>query len=582
MAMLPGLQVELFGDATLTSETVAARVAWLRDVVRPRLERFLGYYRNLMTELEGALPCAAGTRFAVAPFRQFQEWGLPARLTGFRRAADGGASATGLIDVQRKEVVIENDIAWRIHTLVDFAAGKAPAIVSLARDPQTRARLTAVIAAIVECAGGLSFFQELVLQGAIYGSAWVHLRPTAELLMRLGKGATAGGGPQGSDPDQGSAFEVGAAAAGQGGAAVGRWLQMKIVETGRVCPLPRGGGMGCECVEAGETTPGYAAVLSDQVERGADASAALGFLERLRVWLVRGNGSAGHGRAASEQLSFDIFGPAMWQRYVDGVLVDAGSNPLGFVPFVRYENQRDAAAGTARGPAGSGVVDTGVGEVEPLIPLQDELNTRLSDRAYRVTMTAFRMFLGKGIDEFVKRPIGPGQMWQTDNTAATVEAFGGDAASPSESAHIEEVREALDKISGVPPVAAGLLRDKLGNLTSAVALRLTLVSLLARTDRRRAAITRTLSQVVRLVLEVLDRAGIVTSAPEDREIDVNWPSAVPEAATDQLAEAQTKLALGIPRSIVLGELGYGGLPEAESGTGGAGGAVSGERKVEAR
>ncbi|HVX83675.1 MAG TPA: phage portal protein [Phycisphaerae bacterium] len=574
MATLPGLQVELFGDPTLTGDTVAARVAWLRDVVRPRLERFLGYYRNLMSELEGALPCAAGTRFAVAPFRQFQELGLPARLTGFRRGADGGASATGLIDVQRKEVVIENDIAWRIHTLVDFAAGKAPAIISLARDASVRARLNAVIAAIVECAGGLSFFQELVLQGAIYGSAWVHLRPTAELLTRLnglGK-ATAGGGPQGSDPDQGSAFEVGAAAAGQGGSAVARWLQMKIVETGRVCPLPRGGGMGCECVEAGEATPGYAAVLADQAEPGAaDASGAPGFLERLRVWFARG-GSGANGRAAGEQLSFDIFGPAMWQRYVDGVLVDTGSNPLGFVPFVRYENQRDAAAGTPRGPAGSGVVDTGVGEVEPLIPLQDELNTRLSDRAYRVTMTAFRMFLGKGIEEFVKRPIGPGQMWQTDNTAATVEAFGGDAASPSESAHIEEVREAIDKISGVPPVAAGLLRDKLGNLTSAVALRLTLVALLARTDRRRAAITRTLSQVVRLVLEVLDRAGIVASLPEDREIDVNWPSAVPEAATDQLAEAQTKLALGIPRSVVLGELGYGDLaPEGASvAAGGAG------------
>ncbi len=34
----------------------------------------------------------------------------------------------------------------------------------------------------------------------------------------------------------------------------------------------------------------------------------------------------------------------------------------------------------------------GLSDVEPLIPLQDELNTRLSDRANRVTYQAFNMF----------------------------------------------------------------------------------------------------------------------------------------------------------------------------------------------
>jgi len=189
--------------------------------------------------------------------------------------------------------------------------------------------------------------------------------------------------------------------------------------------------------------------------------------------------------------------------------------------------------------------------------LQDELNTRLSDRAYRVTMTSFRMWLGRGIEDFTRRPVGPGQMWATDNADASIEAFGGDAGTPSETSHIEEVREALDKISGVPPVAAGVLRQKLGNLTSAVALRVTLIALLARTERKRAALNQTMSVLVRRVLEVLDRAGIVPSAPEDRGIDVNWPTALPESDMDRLQEAQAKVALGIPRQIVLAELGYG-------------------------
>ncbi len=549
-----GLKVERFGDAGLTGEAVEARLEWLRDVVAPRLEQFMGYYRNPTMDLAGALACGAGTPFSMRPFRQFQELGLPTRITGFRRAADGGACAAGAMDLHRREVVIENDIAWRINTLVDFAAGRMPAVVSTARDPATRARLTAVINELLEAAGGVGLLQELLLQGAVYGSAWVHLRPTEALLSRLmpepggsaqrgDQAERAGGGQNGGA----SCEEAGLVAAtpGQGGPVdVCRWLRLEVVEASRVCPLPH----------AGEGTLAYTVVL-----RGPQAAAAgrgfvdSGLLSRVKKWLGRGTIASTDGEGGT----FDIFGDRQWQRYVRGELAGEGLNRLGFVPFIRYENARDPSAGTRVGAAGSGAVDVGIGEVEPLVGLQDELNTRLSDRAFRVTMTAFRMFLGKGIETFVERPVGPGQMWQTDNPDAGVEAFGGDAAAPSEDSHINEVREALDKISGVSPVAAGLLRGKLGNLTSAVALRLTLIALLAKTDRRRAAVARTLGDIVRRVLEMLDRAGVVPSVPEDRAIAVSWPAAIPESDMDRLQEAQVKVALGVPREVVLGELGYG-------------------------
>jgi hypothetical protein len=227
-----------------------------------------------------------------------------------------------------------------------------------------------------------------------------------------------------------------------------------------------------------------------------------------------------------------------------------------------------------------------MGDVEPLIGLQDELNTRLSDRAYRVTMTSFRMWLGQGIEDFVKRPIGPGQMWATDNAEASIQAFGGDASTPSEDSHIEDVREALDKISGVPPVAAGVLRAKLGNLTSAVALQVTLIALLARTERKRAGLAKMLAEMMRRVLEMLDRVGVVASDPGDRGIDVNWPSALPESDMERLQEAQAKVQLGIPRHVVLSELGYAevepvvpvAVPKGSSGA--AVPAVTGERVAE--
>ena len=35
------LSLATFGDGTLSSDDLLARMAWLRDVVRPRLERYL-------------------------------------------------------------------------------------------------------------------------------------------------------------------------------------------------------------------------------------------------------------------------------------------------------------------------------------------------------------------------------------------------------------------------------------------------------------------------------------------------------------------------------------------------------------
>jgi hypothetical protein len=52
---------------------------------------------------------------------------------------------------------------------------------------------------------------------------------------------------------------------------------------------------------------------------------------------------------------------------------------------------------------------------------------------------------------------------------------------------------------------------------------------------------------------------------------VNWPTALPESDMDRLQEAQAKVALGVPRAVVLAELGYGEVSvtegQADKGTG---------------
>src|SRR5262245_65053339 len=125
------------------------------------------------------------------------------------------------------------------------------------------------------------------------------------------------------------------------------------------------------------------------------------------------------------------------------------------------------------------------------------------------------MWLGKGIDGFLDRPIGPGQMWLTDNPDASIESFGGDADSPSERQHIEELREALDKASGVTPAAAGHIKARVGNLTSENALRISLMGTLAKIKRKRVTYGQGIQQLCELVLHALHVHGVHRTEPQD-------------------------------------------------------------------
>jgi hypothetical protein len=244
----------------------------------------------------------------------------------------------------------------------------------------------------------------------------------------------------------------------------------------------------------------------------------------------------------------EIISAAYRQVYEDGTLVEESLNPWtpGEVPVVHIQNVSEPFR------------YAGLSEVEPLIPLQDELNTRLSDRAARVTMQSFKMYLAKGIDGFDKVPVGPGQIISTDNPDAAVEAFGGDAHSPSEEKHILEIREAMDKTSGVPPLASGVVRARIGNLSSANALRITLMGVLAKNARKRVAYGGGIARMCRLILTALDRAGILKTDPADRGVRLVWPDPLPEDLHDQTLAARAKADLGVPRDRVLAELGYSG------------------------
>jgi hypothetical protein len=164
--------------------------------------------------------------------------------------------------------------------------------------------------------------------------------------------------------------------------------------------------------------------------------------------------------------------------------------------------------------------------------------------------------LGKGIEGFLDRPVGPGQMWATHNLNASIEEFGHDTGSPSEDAHIAQVREALDKVSGVTPLAAGLAEGHIGQLTSGTALRVVLAGLLARTAKKRLSYGKAVGDIASLVLEYLSAAGVLPTMPADRRVEIDWPNPVPLDESTALANAQIKAGLGVSPEIILAELGY--------------------------
>ncbi len=462
----------------------------------PELNKLWTYYRNPLE------PVGEGRALLPA-----QAKGLPRRLLrGI--VEDPSVDDRSLV---RREVVIENDIAWRVHTMVDFMLGKPIQLLSTADDEERRGLIEHLLDAAWEASGGIALLQDMALLGHVYGHVDLLLRVDEPALRALGAVVSRKGSV---DED-----ELAEAA---------RLLRIEVIEPTRGIPI---------------LNPGDYRTLDAYVIRFERELNKVGHKDGLRGALGRlvGEDQLERKRSTVTEIITPI-GRVLMEG--DDVVEETASGLLaGEMPVVHMQNVSQ--------PFRYG----GLGEVEALIPLQDELNTRLSDRASRVTLQSFKMYLARGIDGFERVPVGPGQVWVTDNPEASIESFGGDGASPSEERHIDEVREAMDKISAVPPLAGGVVRAKIGNLSSANALRITLMSLLSKTARKRVTYGRGIEQISGLMLTALDAAGVLRTELSERGVRIVWPEPVPEDARDQALVAQAKAELGVPREQVLAELG---------------------------
>src|SRR5690606_31416719 len=137
----------------------------------PRLQRLWAYYRN-----EATAPGLSAQSPGGKP-RLAQEAGLPRRITGAPAAWADDRSA-------RREVVIENDIAWRINTMVDFMLGRPLVTLSTAPAP-LRDDIQRVLDAVWEASGGMALLQDALLLGHIFGGVDLLVRCDGRALSRL-------------------------------------------------------------------------------------------------------------------------------------------------------------------------------------------------------------------------------------------------------------------------------------------------------------------------------------------------------------------------------------------------------------
>jgi len=493
-------RLQAFSDVGLNEASLTLALREHETRTKPRLDKLWTYYRNALEPVARAGTVLGSARWYSQP----QEIGLPSRLT-----RPGNIASDDRLRSPR-ELVIENDIAWRLHAMVDFLFAKPIRFVSTARTQATRTAVESALDAIWESSGGISLFTDLSLLAHVFGHV--------DLLLRVTQTATE--------------FRRQARAHNAQPLDILRTsppVRIEVIDPRRGIPITDTSDF--------RRLSAYIIHFEREEHTPEDSGGTTGFLRSL----IGSHTSRRKRTTHTEFISADFH-----HIYENDRPLVTEETPWtqGRLPIVHIQNVSQPFH------------YSGISEVEPLIPLQDELNTRLSDRAYRLAMQSFKMYLCKGLGASDSLSIGPGVMIATDDTQASIQTFGGDAEAPSEDAHFEAIRNALDKLSGVPPLATGVVQGKVGNLSSAMALKVTLMGLLSRTARKQVTYGRGLAEASRLILAALDHLDILKTDEIDRSIRIDWPDPLPVDDREQVQTAEAKIRIGVTKEQVLNELGY--------------------------
>jgi len=154
-----GFELDIFNAAD-QGELDTDFLEWLVDEhsidIQRHFTKLWDYYANPMYEISNIGAYDRKVNESGRCYVQAQEYGLPSRITGLVHSGNAGIlGARAVKDVQRKEVVIENDIAWRVNAAVDFLFGKPVSFVSRSPDSQKRTEVESILKAVFGANGGI-------------------------------------------------------------------------------------------------------------------------------------------------------------------------------------------------------------------------------------------------------------------------------------------------------------------------------------------------------------------------------------------------------------------------------------------
>ena len=215
--------------------------------------------------------------------------------------------------------------------------------------------------------------------------------------------------------------------------------------------------------------------------------------------------------------------------------VDRMENPYGFIPFVQIKNF--PVAGRTRG----------VGDLDDVIPLNVELNTKKSDVSEVIDYQSAPITLvyGAKIGNLEK---GANKVWGGLPKDAKVENLGLQGDLTASANYIAETKTAMCEIAGIPETVLGGA-SAISN-TSGVALQYINLPLIERTRIKRNCSTAGLETVNEYILFIAMYHGLIEK-PEDISMkdfvsnEVTLPDTLPKDELMELQKIQQEMTLGI-------------------------------------
>lgn len=221
--------------------------------------------------------------------------------------------------------------------------------------------------------------------------------------------------------------------------------------------------------------------------------------------------------------------------YTDGVETDRMTNPYGFIPFVQIKNF--PIAGRTRG----------VGDLEDIIPLNVEMNTKKSDISEVIDYHSAPITLvyGAKIGNLEK---GANKVWGGLPKDAKVENLSLQGDLTASTSYVLDIKTSMCEIAGIPETVLGGA-SAISN-TSGVALQYINLPLIEKTRVKRSCSKAGLERVNKMILFISMQEGLIEK-PESITMkdfvhnEVEIPDTLPKDELIELQKIQQELTLGL-------------------------------------